>query len=313
MIKKLNNQDINFLSSLLLQRNTEYSKLRNISEERLREHQTNYYRSLIQSDSVNSLWSCTGGKSAVHFLNSYADNLYSLNQSSIPDLLYGDDCSKDDLLPLIEFVLTLTSEGRKKYLQAVAAPGGNLAAQLFSSFAFQPESLYFLRKPAKTGRKIRTRILEADYSMVPELMEIGRRNITQVLSPLRYSSPADMVFDYGQGHSFDWWFTPENFYCFAAYDSCGSCRGFLTFELNRVDSYTGTDEAHLVDFVFDEDFLSDNFSDIIFFADNFLVSHGQKLLVWPVYTHHANNIACFIEAADRVVEIERIAMLRKIS
>jgi len=258
-IRPLIEKDIPLLEEAIDCRSLHHSPLRRIGDCKVRLHQKDLYRSIAASavcQEGRMLLMAENGEGPsgfMHLLTDYADNLYSLHQGTVLDLICLDEAG-EAAAALMEYAEKMLSEMGRRFIVVLAEHGNACLRKTLSQMGFIDEYLHFLNalSPSEDRETLPVVLKEASYGDIRALVDMGAEQAQKSLSPLRFLSYRSMKEEYAKSHAFDWAVSPEHTLCLMVHERGGRLLGYLTVERDRYDLYTGTAEAHLTDLIFSE-------------------------------------------------------------
>jgi hypothetical protein len=317
IIREMNADDLPFLDQFLEKRAHFSSPLRSFSGPEPAAYQKLFYRSVVGAlpgfEERRLFVSEEGGrpKGFLHLFLDFGDNLFLHNEGTIVDFLVEDD--DHEAMALLLATAEKCVGDKCHFLTAhVFRRDGVLGNHLLSR-GFRPECLMFIKEVEKRrGAQDPPFVLTpAGIADVRAMLRIGASQVGRILSPLRYSSEEEMREDYLKGHSFDWWCNPENFLCHLVCDrENGELLGFTTIELGRVDIFTGTREAHIVDLIFNDFSVQERMlAPLLDSLDELILEKQHTIRLLPVISHDRESRA-LIEMVERSSDLETIHMVK---
>ncbi|GEM_PF-2436586 len=321
-IRPLKEKDIQELESAIDKRSLFHSPLRGIDDAEVRMYQKRLYRSLFSTTlSLDGrmlvMAEDSGGfQGFLHLLTDYADNLYSLHQGTVLDLIYpeGDEEVLSSLITYAEEALTKIP---RNFIVVLPELRNVMLRNVLQQLGFHVEYTQFVTalSPSKGCNTTPLRVKEASYGDIKTLLELGSSQIKQVLSPLRFLSHKAMKEEYMQGHAFDWANSSQYVTCHMVYDSDDSLLGYLTVERNRCDLQTGTEEAHLIDILFRDFSLKQKYlAPLLQRLDDSLSADGISLRITTIPSDDRETEALLdlIEGRHDCESVQMVKSLRRL-
>jgi len=318
-IRPLKDKDLHDLESAIDKRKLYHSPLRCTDDFQVRAYQKRLYRSLVSStvsqDGRMLLMaeSSDGFKGFLHLLTGYVDNLYSIYQGTILDLIYPEG-DEDTLRALIEHAENSLIKIQRHFIVILPEFRNIMEREVLHQSGFHDEYLHFVTalSSSKGRRKMPFRLKEASYGDIRTLLEMGAVQTEQILSPLRFISQKALRQEYMKGHGFDWAASPQHVTCKMVYDSNDSLLGYLTVERNRCDLQTGIEEAHLTDIIFRDFSLKQRYTaPLLQWLDRSLIADGTFLRITAIPSGDRETEA-LLDLIEGHHDCERVQMVKSL-
>ncbi|MGV8125232.1 MAG: hypothetical protein AB2L14_36250 [Candidatus Xenobiia bacterium LiM19] len=318
-IRPLTEKDFHGLEIAIDKRSLHHSPLRGTDDDTVRAYQKRLYRSLVSStvsqDGRMLLMaeSSDGFQGFLHLLTDYADNLYSIHQGTILDLIYPEG-DKEILNALIVHAEKILTERQRHFIVILPEYRNVTEREVLYQAGFHDEYTHFITalSPSKGRREMPLRLKEASYGDIKTLLEMGAGQAGQILSPLRFLSHKALKEEYLKGHAFDWAAAPQYVTCHMVYDSSDSLLGYFTVERNRCDLQTGTEEAHLTDIIFQDFSLKQRYlAPLLQWLDRSLSADGISLRLTAIPSGDRETEA-LLDLIEGHHDCERVQMVKSL-
>jgi hypothetical protein len=318
-IRPLIDKDIPLLEEAIDCRSLHHSPLRRIEDRLVRIHQKKLYRSIAASAVCQEgrmllvAENREGPRAFMHLLTDYADNLYSLHQGTVLDLICPDEAG-DAAVALMEYAEKILGDMGRRFIAVLAEHRNSCIRKTLSQMGFIDEYLHFLTtlSPSEGLETLPVVLKEASYGDVRALVDMGAEQAQKSLSPLRFLSYRSMKEEYAKSHAFDWAVSPEHTLCLMVHNRSGGLLGYLTVERDRYDLHTGTAEAHLTDLIFSEPSDRQKYlAPLLRTIDDRLLGEGISLRITAIPSGDGETEA-LLDLLEGHHDLERVQMVKSL-